>query len=235
MSQQATTPSVTTRREAADAHGDRTARAPGRALKPPQVRTHRERRAEARRRILQAAYEMSAQGGFDSLTLAGIGEAAGYSRALPAHYFGSLDELVAALAEDVLKVHLKNLKQLRAGSGGLDALLASITRIINQARVEPDRVRGFHAFLAAALTKPQLAPTIRRLNEGSLEWIVDAVSEGQDRGEIDAALDPKLEASLILGGMRGVIAQYFSDPDNFPLDAARDRFVAQLRAALCAG
>ena len=61
-------------------------------------RTHAERRREAESRILQAAFEIVSRRGVDQLTLAEAGEEAGYSRALPAHYFNSDLTRVRALA-----------------------------------------------------------------------------------------------------------------------------------------
>ena len=50
-------------------------------------RTQEERREEAERRILEAATRIIGKTGVETFTLADVGEAAGYSRGLPAHYF----------------------------------------------------------------------------------------------------------------------------------------------------
>ena len=62
-------------------------------------RTHAERREEAERSMLDAAVRIVAEHGLEYLTLAECGEAAGYSRGLAAHYFGSKDALIAALVQ----------------------------------------------------------------------------------------------------------------------------------------
>src|SRR5262249_5707497 len=64
-------------------------------------RTHSERREEAARKIMSTAIRIIAEQGLDQLTLAQAGESAGYSRALPAHYFGSKNDLVIAVAEHI--------------------------------------------------------------------------------------------------------------------------------------
>ena len=55
----------------------------------PSPRTQSDRRDTAEARILDAALRIVAERGTDGMTLAEVGEAAGYSRGLPAHYFGS--------------------------------------------------------------------------------------------------------------------------------------------------
>jgi AcrR family transcriptional regulator len=51
-------------------------------------RTQEERRVEAERRLLRAAAELVGEIGPARLTLANVGERAGYSRGLATHHFG---------------------------------------------------------------------------------------------------------------------------------------------------
>ena len=48
--------------------------------------------------MLRAAVTLIAEKGIAGLTLNDVGEAAGYSRGLPAHYFGTRDQLAGAVA-----------------------------------------------------------------------------------------------------------------------------------------
>ncbi|CAN0427695.1 unnamed protein product, partial [Phaeothamnion confervicola] len=64
-------------------------------------RTQTERREEAERRLLDAALAIVARTGTVRLTLAEVGEAAGYSRGLPAHRFGSKAGLLRALVAHI--------------------------------------------------------------------------------------------------------------------------------------
>ena len=71
--------------------------ATGAAGRPPR-RSHAQRREESERRMLDAALAIVARRGTVRMTLAEVGEAAGYSRGLPAHHIGSKAGLVQALA-----------------------------------------------------------------------------------------------------------------------------------------
>jgi AcrR family transcriptional regulator len=81
------------------------------AAKParPHGRTQAQRRAEDEHRILQAAIRIISERGVDQLTLAEAGEGAGYSRALPAHYFGSREDLIVAVADHLVTSYRRRL------------------------------------------------------------------------------------------------------------------------------
>jgi AcrR family transcriptional regulator len=67
---------------------------------PPARRTQRERREETERKVLAAATALIAQHGSRALTLAAVGEAAGYSRGIVSHHFGSRENLLRAVMRD---------------------------------------------------------------------------------------------------------------------------------------
>ena len=101
-------------------------------------RTHAERRREAETRIVQAAFEIVARRGVDQLTLAEAGEDAGYSRALPAHYFENREALLAAVAEHAVKTYRRRLSERNVPTDdGVDALLATIAFYLDDSRGWP--------------------------------------------------------------------------------------------------
>ena len=60
-------------------------------------RTQAERTAETRRRVLDAAAALVASHGAHAVSLAAVGEAAGYSRGIVNHHFGSKGRLLEEL------------------------------------------------------------------------------------------------------------------------------------------
>src|SRR3954454_4246859 len=61
-------------------------------------RTQRERRDQAESALLTAAAELVVEQGVRSLTLARVGQRAGYSRGIVTHHFGGKQALVERLA-----------------------------------------------------------------------------------------------------------------------------------------
>ncbi|MFX8164684.1 helix-turn-helix domain-containing protein, partial [Acinetobacter baumannii] len=62
------------------------------------ARKQADRRDEAEHKILTAAIRLLVEKGYDRFSLAEVGYAAGYSRALPAHYFGKKEDLLSQVA-----------------------------------------------------------------------------------------------------------------------------------------
>jgi AcrR family transcriptional regulator len=87
-------------------------------------RTQEERREEAEQRILDAATRLIADKGLDGFTLADVGEAAGFSRGLPAHYFKSKDGLLAAVVRRLLEEHFAAWFQVDSSDYDLEDMLA---------------------------------------------------------------------------------------------------------------
>jgi AcrR family transcriptional regulator len=61
-------------------------------------RTQQQRREQAEAALLAAAADLVVEGGVRSLTLARVGERAGYSRGIVTHHFGTKQAMVEALA-----------------------------------------------------------------------------------------------------------------------------------------
>jgi Bacterial regulatory proteins, tetR family len=87
--------------------------------------TQGERRENAERRILDAATRLVADKGLDAFTLADVGEAAGFSSGLPAHYFKTKDGLLAAVVERIRQQHFFGILGLKESERGLEDLFAA--------------------------------------------------------------------------------------------------------------
>ena len=193
-------------------------------------RTHAERRFEAETKIVQAAFDIVARRGVDQLTLAEAGEEAGYSRALPAHYFGSREALLASVAEHAVANYRKRLIERTApADDGIRSLLASIAFYIDDSRGWPKKLRAFHEVMNAGLRWPAIAGVVARLNQEWIDRIAAQLRSAQAKGDVRADLDPVAEAVAVSGAMRGIMAQWLIAPESIDLDAVRDAYIAGLR------
>lgn len=203
------------------------------AGEPQRRRTHAERREEAPRRILEAAARIVAEKGLDDITLADAGAAAGYSRGLPAHYFGSKDDLLAALAVHIVGSYQAQLRSTRDRQPpGLTHLVQSVRLYFEAAKAHPVTIRAFNMVLVGALTKVALAPVVAKLNKESAAALEADLRAGIANGEIRADVDPRTQSILILAALRGVLAQWVVDMKRINLRSISDEFVASLTARL---
>ncbi|TWT08781.1 TetR/AcrR family transcriptional regulator [Reyranella sp. CPCC 100927] len=197
-------------------------------------RTHAERRDEAERRLLAAAVGIVSDRGVEGMTLAEVGEAAGYSRGLPAHYFGRKNDLVAAVASHIADGFANRLAQTSTQQPGMESLLHSVRAYFNGGLQTPASTRALLIALAEALTEPALSDAMSDVTRRSVRRLAAMLRHGIERGDIRRNIDPHAQAVMILGTLRTMIAQWTIDPDRIDLKAMRDRYVASLQQSLAA-
>jgi AcrR family transcriptional regulator len=179
---------------------------------------------------VQAAFEIVARRGVDQLTLAEAGEDAGYSRALPAHYFENRENLLAAVAEHAVNNYRKRLSEQKVSSdNGVRSLLATIAFYLDDSRGWPKKLRAFHEVMNAGLRWPAIAEVVARLNQEWIDRIAAQIRTAQRQGDICSDIDPVAEAVAVSGAMRGIMAQWLIAPESIDLDAVRDSYIAGLR------
>jgi AcrR family transcriptional regulator len=197
-----------------------------------------ERSERSTARLLDAAAELVEEGGYEAMTLAAIGERAGYSRGLVTARFGSKDQLLAALVDRITRAWShRNLLPRTVGQPGADGVLILIDAIRVQAERDPRALRTLYALMFEALG-PNLA-----LRRHFVEFhrtmrldVAKLVRRGLRDGSVERGVDPTEEAVLVVAGLRGIAYQWRLDPDRFdpvPALAVFGRATEQrLRAAV---
>ncbi|WP_410613036.1 TetR/AcrR family transcriptional regulator [Amycolatopsis sp. lyj-109] len=196
---------------------------------PPVRRTQQERRDQAEAALLTAAAELVVEQGVRSLTLARVGERAGYSRGIVTHHFGGKQALVERLARATQAGFVPGLEDLPPG---LDRLL----RLIDGYLGELSRIGVFNqAFLvlwAEAATQPELAPIFRERDAAFRADLREDVDAGIKDGSIDAGTDAEEVAIAVVGQLRGIALQRLLDPDSVDTEALRRSVTGHWRRAL---
>jgi AcrR family transcriptional regulator len=202
---------------------------------PRARRTHSERREEAERRILSAAVKIVAERGLQDLTLAECGQAAGYSRGLAAHYFGSRDELIGSIARYIVGIYGRSMRAAGAGpsSGrkGLEDLLDRVQFYIKACHDTPHHTRAFHAVLGAAFKQAPLSDAVAELNRNSVAAYAASIRAGIASGEIRPDVNATVQASLLVATLRGVVRQWLLD-SSVDLELITKELVSNLRRSL---
>jgi AcrR family transcriptional regulator len=198
-------------------------------------RSHLERREEAERSMLDAAVSIVSERGLEDLTLAECGEAAGYSRGLAAHYFGSKEELISAIAQHIVDDYSQRLRADRRTRTGLTGLLESVDFYIDSGRSNVTVLRAFHAVLGSAVKQAPLSKAIADLNRQSVESFARTIKSGMRIGEIRRDIDAIAQATLIISALRGVMTQWLLDPKRVNLSAIKKQLRADLTRSLSNG
>lgn len=180
-----------------------------------QVRTERSTRL-----LLKAAAEILVEEGINALTLANVGERAGYSRGLVTTRFGSKDNMLHALVHRMTSTwaaaHVEPRMRDRLG---LDALLEMLREMRDQIARKPGDVLALQALLFDALNPASAARgPILEYNAELHAMMVKTIVTGKKDGTIRAELDERREASRVLEGIRGIGFHWLLMPGDY--DAA---------------
>lgn len=195
-------------------------------------RTQAERREEAESALLDAATRLIAEKGLDEFTLGDVGEAAGYSRGLPAHYFGSKADLLAAIGEHIRRWFFAGLEAHVQTRRGLANLLAAIDFYFEVCRRDRTMMLALHTILAGALNKASLVDPVAKLNRDSVRSVEVALRAGVANGEIRRGIDVDAMALQLLATVRGIVAMWLVDPTHVDLPTQRRLLVATLKREL---
>lgn len=196
-------------------------------MNKPQRRKQEDRRQDAESKLLDAAVELVAERGYDRFTLADVGEMANFSRGLPAHYFGTKDNLLSIVAERIVKLFLARLEDRKRTGAGMEPILESLRHIVQRTTEGQLASRALPVIIGAALVNPGLAASVKTLNDAGIDWIADVLRVGIASGHIRADIDPYCEAAAITATHRGLTLYYMLDPD-FPIEKVMTNFIAEL-------
>jgi AcrR family transcriptional regulator len=148
------------------------------------------RRGEAEQRLLYAAAELIGEIGPSRVTLAGIGERAGYSRGLATHHFGSKGAMMQRLVDAVSQQ------------------FQTAIFVDNQSHSTMDELLGL------VRTYFRIVAELHPVNKARLVLWADAVATGSaDVRPAMIAADREFRAELVAGINRGVAAGEFPSVD----------------------
>lgn len=171
------------------------------------VRTTQEgRRSQAERRLLLAAAELIGEVGPSRLTLAMIGERAGYSRGLATHHFGSKSALMQRLVDEVSEQFVTAIRERIASGSFADQLQALIDVYFDTLHdLQPlNRARLVLWSEAVATASADIRPGMIVADRRFLSDVADGVRRGVASGEVGADIDPEAFAVLVVSMLRGI-------------------------------
>ncbi|MGV9851887.1 TetR/AcrR family transcriptional regulator [Streptomyces sp. NPDC003442] len=192
-------------------------------------RTQQERRAQAEAALLNAAAELVVEHGVRSLTLARVGEQAGYSRGIVTHHFGSKQTLIERLARTTQIGFVPGLADLPPG---LDRLLRLVDGYIGASGGAGTMNRAFLLLWAEAATASELAPIFRERDEAFRSDLRVDVTAGIADGDVRPDIDPDDVAIAVLGQLRGIGLQCLLDPRAVDIARLRHTVTDYWRQAL---
>jgi AcrR family transcriptional regulator len=181
-------------------------------------RTQAERTALSDKRMLEAAVRLITRHGCEKTTLRMIGQAAGYSRGLVSHRYGSKAGLFRAVMEWISERWRRELDPAVAGRNGVDALCTFVDAHGRFAQEWPEGVRAlfvlwFQAINPESELREVMLEEQARVRAQVAAWIRTGVEAGGVRADTRVAL----QAAQFCGTLYGITYQWLLDPDRLRL------------------
>lgn len=171
-----------------------------------------------RRELLEAVLDAFAGGGIGTRSLRDLAEAVGTSHRMLLHHFGSRDELLLTIVEEVERRQAATLGELPDDPADAAAAMWADLR---RPELRPFERLFFECYARAA----QGEEPFRRLLPGAVDGWLEAVDE-----TTGGAVDPAM-ARLGLAVSRGLLLDLVATNDDEGVDAAAAAFVDLLRLA----
>jgi TetR/AcrR family fatty acid metabolism transcriptional regulator len=164
-----------------------------------------ERRTDRRRQILGAAVKVFAAKGFHAARVGDVAEEAGVAYGLVYHYFSSKDELLETIFRSTWTDMLARVREVEASGVPATEAVRQVTALLLRTwRRDPDLVR----VLVREVTRSQhVQQGIKEIAE-AMEALENIVRRGQESGEFQPELDPRLAAVVFYGALDEVLTSW---------------------------
>lgn len=167
-------------------------------------------------RLLDAAAELIAEGGYERMTLTAIGKRAGYSPALVTARFGSKEGLLASLLDRITVVWAGDTLVPAVGE---ETGAAGLHRFFDELRASwrrnPHQMRALYVLMfEAVLPTPFLRERMADLHRELRRTIEQGISQTA------TSIDASTTAMLVVSALRGAVYQSLLDPEAVPIDTA---------------
>jgi AcrR family transcriptional regulator len=188
-----------------------------------EVRPVRRRlRADDRRRqIVESAFDMLAERGFEGFRTRDVAERAGINSATLHHYFPTKEVLIEGVAAHLEAQYMRGRTPERAtAEGAPDALRELRKEFADVAFLWREQPRTWAVSRELMLRAPRdeaVANLVRRLNEEWCAGVERVLADGRDAGVFHAGLDPAAAALAVVGALWGSIV--LVDPTQERFDA----------------
>jgi AcrR family transcriptional regulator len=173
---------------------------------------------ERRRQLLEALIEAFAGGGIGDRSLREIAEAVGTSHRMLLHHFGSREELLLTIVDEVERRQMSTLSE--AGTEPADAM-AAMWADVRRPELRPFERLFFECYARGAQGEQPFA----RMVPGAVDSWLAEVDE-----KADGSADPAF-VRLGLAVIRGLLLDLVATDDEEGVDAAALAFVDLLRTA----
>lgn len=200
----------------------------------PSRRRQEDRTALSDQRLFDAAVSLLIEVGIQGMTLAAIGERAGYSRGLVTHRFGTKAGLLAQVHDRVAADWIQRVQQRVGGQVGLQALERMVEALYGFIAEEPDEIRAMYLLRYASIDPgSDYKANVAKVHKAQARDVRRWIEGGQKQGSIVAAVNAAATAELIVAVADGLIYRWLVNP-QLPMRRLHELLSLEIERSLSA-
>jgi AcrR family transcriptional regulator len=175
---------------------------------------------ERRRSLVEAAYHLIAEGGFEGLRTRNIAARAGVNIATLHYYFLSKEDLIRSVVEYLLQQFMTAYLpdspfEMKTPLEQLRGELAELQYLVQE---KPTMFIVLDELVLRSLHDPAIHEMIKWLDEGWHTYLEHMIRNGIEQGQFRADLDPDNAATWLILLIKGTTLHYMTNPAAIDFD-----------------
>jgi AcrR family transcriptional regulator len=201
----------------------------------PRVRRRQQdRTALSDQRMTKAAIDLLVRTGLARTTLAAIGTAAGYSRGLVTHRFGSKSGLLAHVVGQLSAEWRTRLREKVGRRKGLAAIRSAIDALATMMQEAPNHLRVMYLLWYQSLDPgAEFRANVAAVHEAQRRDLAEWIRQGKFAGEVHTGVDAERAATMLAASIAGWVFHWLVTPE-LPVKALHRQLVRDLTQLLTA-
>ncbi len=180
----------------------------------------RKRVGNKRERIVASAAKLFGEKGYHNTTTAEIAESAGVAAGTIYIYFSSKEELLVAVFEEFLGVHMKRLREGIAREAGPEAKLRRLIALgLELMEQNPDSAR---IFLSQLRQSTSMIKMVAKRSSRVYRDMIEEVLEDCVRAGTCRRINVRSAATMLFGAYQNVVLDWVADDCSYSLSAQAD-------------
>jgi AcrR family transcriptional regulator len=179
---------------------------------------------ERRRSLVQAAYHLIAEGGFERLRTRDVAARAGVNIATLHYYFARKEDLIQGVVEYLLQHFMT--AYLPGSSFEMKTPLEQIRGELKELQYllqeKPDMFIVLNELVLRSLHDPTIHRMIKWLDEGWHAYLEQVIRSGIEQGQFRANLDPDSAATWVIVLTKGTTLHYMTNPEAVNFERIRE-------------
>lgn len=175
-------------------------------LKPDQPRSHPKRRERAAE-VVQAAYALIAEKGFEGLRTREVSTKVGINSATLHYYFPTKEALIGAVVQYLMQELRQSRVQIDPTARAMKRLRAEFADIKVRMRESPEQLLVLTELTLRSWRDPAIAGFLRYLDEGWKGHLISIFSAGIAEKTFRSDLNVEETAKAMMSQLRGLIYQ----------------------------